>query len=321
MNLNRTRRQRQVAEVRPAGAAERAYQRALQRAVEAMARSVQYWIEAKYRRALESGQAAGTVPDPEAAQDSTSFGDWRALERELADLRKRWSKYFAEQAARWASAAADSAYKANRSAWQARAAKEGFDIPMKLSAAQRTILGATVSNNVALIKSIPAQYFQRIEGDVTRGYLAGRDLESIAAALRKTGHSTVKRAALIARDQSNKLTAHMNAARQAELGVRYAYWKHSTVEKDPRPNHLRASREGWIFDTQVGIDFNDGFGLSLPGTPISCRCGSRGILPAIDDPITPDDLVPVPGFPGAYTRRSNKPDTTKRGSTGRVARR
>lgn len=321
MISNRTRRQRQIAEVRPAAAAERDYARKLRRAVEAMAISVQYWVEAKYRRALVSGQTAGAIPDPEAAQDSTPLGDWRALERELADLRNRWTAHFVKQAARWAADAVDGAYKANRAAWQTRAAKEGFDVPMKLSAAQRTILAATVSNNVALIKSIPEQYFQRIEGDVTRGYLAGRDLESIAAALRKTGHSTVKRAALIARDQSNKLTAHMNAARQQELGVRYAYWKHSTVEKDPRPNHLRASREGWIFDTQVGIDFNDGFGLSLPGTPISCRCGSRGILPAIDDPITPEDLVPVPGFAGAFTRRSNTDDTKKRGSTGRVARR
>lgn len=272
-----------------------------------MAKSVQYWTEAKYRKALESGQEAGTVPefDADRAQDASPFGDQRELFLELADLRKRWERYFNSFARKLAPDVVEAAYKANKTAWQGQVRREGFDIPLQLTPAQRSILDVKVGDNVALIKSIPAQYFTKIEGDVSRGFLAGRDLEAIASELRSTGESTTKRAALIARDQSNKLTAHMNSARQNELGIRYAYWKHSTVDKDPRVNHLRASRDKWIFDTQVGIDFGDSFGFVLPGIAINCRCGSRSIIPAIDEDLGPDDLVPVPGFPGAFRKKAS----------------
>lgn len=271
-----------------------------------MAKSVEYWVPAAYRAALEANQEAGTIADPDAerAQDAKNPAfERRRLFLQLADLRKRWEDYFADIARKLATDVVEAAYQANKAAWQGQVRREGFDIPMQLSAAQRTVMGVKVADNVSLIKSIPAQYFTKIEGDVSRGFLAGRDLESIAKELRATGQTTVKRAALIARDQANKLTAQMNSARQRELGVRYAYWKHSTVDKDPRVNHLRASRESWIYDTQVGIDFGDAFGFVLPGEAINCRCGGRSIIPAIDEELGPDDLAPVPGFPGAYRKK------------------
>lgn len=270
-----------------------------------MAKSVEYWVKAKYRAAIDSNLDAGTVPefDADRAQDAAPFADQRELFRELTNLRKRWERYFASMARKLAVDVVEAAYKANTSAWQGQVRREGFDIPMQLTAAQRTIMDVKVADNVSLIKSIPSQYFTKIEGDVSRGFLAGRDLEAIASELRDTGESTVKRAALIARDQSNKLTAHMNSARQNELGIRYAYWKHSTAGKEPRKTHVRASKEHWIYDTQVGIDFGDAFGFVLPGVAINCRCGSRSIIPAIDEDLGPEDLVPVAGFPGAFTKR------------------
>lgn len=291
--------------ISPPTAVEQQYRKALHTAVKAMAKSVEYWALAKYRKALAANQAAETIPDPDAAraQDASPFEDQHDLFRELANLRKRWERHFAAMARKLAVDVVDAAYKANKAAWQSRVKREGFDIPMQLSPAQRTIMDVKVVDNVALIKSIPEQYFGKIEGDVSRGFLAGRDLEAIASELRKTGETTTKRAALIARDQSNKLTAQMNSARQNELGIRYAYWKHSTVDKDPRPNHIRASREQWIYDVQVGIDFGDAFGFVLPGVAINCRCGSRSIIPAIDEDLGPDDLTPVPGFPGAYRKK------------------
>lgn len=274
-----------------------------------MAKSVEFWTQAKYRKALTSGQAAGILPefdqdrDAERAADASPFADQRELFRELTNLRKRWERYFASFARKLSLDVVDAAYKANKTAWQGQVRREGFDIPMQLTKAQRTIMDVKVADNVSLIKSIPSQYFTKIEGDVSRGFLAGRDLEAIASELRGSGESTVKRAALIARDQSNKLTAHMNSARQDELGIRYAYWKHSTAGKEPRKTHIRASREHWIYDTQVGIDFGDAFGFVLPGVAINCRCGSRSIISAIDEDLGPEDLVPVPGFPGAFTKR------------------
>ena len=57
-----------------------------------------------------------------------------------------------------------------------------------------------------------------------------------------------------------------------------------------------------------GIDFGDGFGASLPGTPVNCRCVSRTIIPAIGRGLAngkqfdPEKLEAVSGFPGAYTQ-------------------
>lgn len=293
--------------INPSTAAEQKYRKALQTAVRAMAKSVEYWVQAAYRGALATNQAAGTVPDPdvERAQDAKNPAfERRRLFLQLVDLRKRWEDHFGDMARKLALDLVDAAYQANKAAWQGQVRREGFDIPMQLTAAQRTIMDVKVVDNVSLIKSIPAQYFEKIEGSVSRGFLAGRDLEAIASDLRATGETTTKRAALIARDQSNKLTAQMNSARQRELSIRYAYWKHSTVDKDPRPNHRRASVEKWIYDTQVGIDFGDSFGFVLPGVAINCRCGGRSIIPAIDEDIGPADLVAVPGFPGAFKKKA-----------------
>lgn len=288
----------------PALSAEQLYRRKLSIAVKAMNKSVEYWLGAAYRRALETNQDADRVPDPQIAQDAQDAAS-PALERrrlfaQLFDLRKRWEKHFGEMAKSLALEVVDLAYKANKTAWQAQTKRAGFDVPMQLTESQRTILDVKVRENVDLIRSIPSSYFEKISGDVTRGFLNGRDLEHVAGKLRDTGETTERRAALIARDQANKLTAQMNSARQRELGITYAYWKHSTVDKDPRPGHLRASKEKWIFDTQVGIDFGDQFGVSKPGEPINCRCGSRSIIPGLDADIGPDDLEPVPGFPGAF---------------------
>lgn len=302
---NPTRKQRQLTEVRPSLAAEQQYAKRLETAIKAMAKSVEYWTLAKYRVALEANQGVATVPDAARAQDASPFENQRELFRELTNLRKRWERYFARKAKDWATDVVNAAYNANKTAWQQRVRKEGFDIPMQLSPAQRTILDVKVNDNVALIRSLPAEYFEKVTGEVSRGFLAGRDLEHIAGTLRKTESVTRNRAALIARDQANKLTAQMNSARQRELGITYAYWKHSTVDKDPRPNHLKASKEGWIYDTQVGIDMGDQFGFVKPGEAINCRCGSRSIIPAIDEDLRPGDLVPVPGFPGAFTKRKN----------------
>lgn len=300
--LTPKRKTQQVAEVRPALAAEHAYRRELTVAIRAMGKTVAATLDREYSRALLDAQALETVPDPERAADAGP-GEGANLWRALRDIRERWESHFNGMARRLAAKLVDAAYQTNRKAWQSRVEREGFDVPMQLTAAQRTIQTVKVIDNVALIRSIPEEYFKKIEGSVTRGFLAGRDLATIATEVRATGQSTVKRAALIARDQSNKLTAQMNSARQRELGITYALWKHSTVEKDPRPGHLRASREGWVYDTQVGIDFGDQFGLVQPGEAINCRCGSRGIIPGIDDPITAEDLEPVAGFPGAYRRK------------------
>lgn len=295
----------------PNAQTEAIYRRDLAKAIANMSASYEYWLRAKYRRALETNQAAGRLPDPSLAHDadlpgpSESAGD---LFDELARLRAHWEEHFETLAAKLAAQAVRSMYNDNTLAWGSKLKRAGFDIELQLTPAQKLILKAKVPENVALIRSIQQDYHKDVEGIVSRNFLKGRDLAAMADQIKERGGVTTKRAALIARDQSNKATAQMNAARQQELNLRFATWLHSSGAKEPRRYHVQAGREQWVFDTQVGIDFGDGFGHVLPGEAIRCSCHGRTIIPALGrgDIESFEDLEPVSGFPGAYRARAGK---------------
>lgn len=284
------------------------YERALDKAVVNMQASYEWWISARYKRALAANQAAGRLAD--IAMDAAG-GPGEAFDglfSELARLRAYWSKYFDKFAKTLAEQMTEAWYKDNSNQWQGKLKRAGFDVPMKLTPSQRLILKTKVPENVALIKSIQEQYHGDIEGIVSRNFLKGRDFASMAEEIKKRGKVTQNRAALIARDQANKATSQMNDARQRELGIRYAVWQHSSAGKEPREKHVRAGREQWVFKIGEGIDFDDAFGTVLPGEAINCRCMSRSIIPALGrgDIESDEDLEPVPGFPGAYRAKAGK---------------
>ena len=264
--------------VTPNVATEAQYKRALKKAVTQMAASYEWWLKARYRVAVE----ANADVLPEMAHDAkTGKGAASALYRELTKLRKYWTNYFNNLASELAPKTVDQWYQDNSVSWGGKLRRAGFDVEMKPTEAQKLIISAKVTENVALIKSIQQDYHTQVEGIVLRGFLAGRDLATVAAQLKERHGVSVSRAALIARDQSNKATAQMNAARQKELGLNRAVWIHSSAGKVPRKSHLDAGRQRREFDTQVGIDFHDGFGPVLPGEAINCRCMGRTIIPAI----------------------------------------
>ncbi len=296
------RRATQLPAVAPAHTTESRYSKQLRRAVAAMTAAYRAAVMRVYQRALEANQDAGRVQGEMAQDATTPSGDAQDMFSELKRLRAHWDDYFAAFANETARNVFSQMYDDNVRAWQTRLRGAGFDVKLKLTPSQQLIMRAKVQENVALIKSIPQQYHTAIEGDVLRGFIAGRDLAAIQDALIKRGHSTQDRAALIARDQANKATAQFNAARQRELDLKYAKWIHSSAGKEPRPDHVKAGKEGWYFDTQKGIDFGDKFGFVLPGEAINCRCVSHTVIPALaaDRGFDPAKLEPVPGFPGAY---------------------
>ena len=282
------------------------YQKAIEQEVVNMAASYEWWIRARYRAALSANVDAGRVPD--MAQDAAPGASANDMFSELARLQKYWRSYFAKFARKLAEQAAQSWFDDNVTGWNGKLKRAGFDIKMQLTPSQRLILDTKIPENVALITSIHEDYHKDIEGIVSRSFLAGRDLSTMAEQIKARGQVSTHRAAFIALDQANKATAQMNSARQRELSIRFGVWIHSSAGKEPREKHVRAGREQWIFDTQVGIDFGDGFGHVLPGIAIRCRCVSRSIIPAIGrgDIMSFDDLDPVPGYPGAYRAKAGK---------------
>lgn len=132
------------------------------------------------------------------------------------------------------------------------------------------ILVATTRENVALIRSIPEEYFKKIETVVFTGTTQGNKASSMIKEIQKIGKSTTKRAKLIARDQTSKLNSALNQQRQQNLGVEEYIWRTSG---DERVRHNHATKNGKIFRWD-----DPPKDTGHPGQDIQCRCVAQPII-------------------------------------------
>lgn len=258
-----------------------AYRKELERLVSEMSKSTEYWIEAAYK---------ANTPEMEIAEDarvgskSKVSQEWASLRSPSARMRKpmkelseRWIKRFDDMSASIAERFSVSGMKHTDAAFKSALKDAGWTVEFKMTPVMRDAMNATIQENVALIRSIPEQYFLEINGIVNRGFTAGRDLHYISQELQSRYGVTSRRAALIARDQSNKLSATVTQARRVDLGLFEAEWMHSHAGKHPRPSHVKAGKEKLRFDVRKGAYLDGKWGL--PGQEINCRCSSKTILP------------------------------------------
>lgn len=253
--------------IRPNAGLEAWLRRRMQREIDAMDRSVRWWIGAAYRAQQPRIQ---TLAADAAPAD--------ILDRVLESLRRRWGGRFdalgEEIAAKFAERAGANTDDAIEAAMRAAEIR----VKLTLSRAQRDQIAATVQENVGLIKSIPEQYFTAVEGQVMRSVLAGRDLATLTQELKDSYGVTHRRAAFIARDQSNKATAFFTKTRQLEVGIQRAVWVHSGAGKHPRPTHVAAGRERIVYNVAEGwLDPHLNKRI-WPGTEPNCRCTCRSII-------------------------------------------
>jgi SPP1 gp7 family putative phage head morphogenesis protein len=301
--------------VRPCCGTEAEYRRRLRLLIDDLHASVTYWIRAAWRanepelldsiEEMPEGRLAAdrlsAVPRrrPESTGGALSVSEVRhalrgtaedlppglaldaipaaALQAAIRRLTRRWQRNFnaaAEDLADWFG---QSVGKRSDRVLAAHLKKAGITVKFKLSRAQRDVLRATIEQNVSLIRSIPQKYLHDVEGMVMRSVQTGRDLGQLAKALERTYKTTRKRAALIARDQSNKATSALNRSRLIELGISEAIWIHSHAGRVPRPTHLRM--HGKKFDVSKGMWDPAEEDFIQPGDLINCRCTSRAVVP------------------------------------------
>lgn len=250
-----------IGTVRPNEGIRVAYQRRLETLIDQMTASTEYGLRAAYR-----------ANPPEMAQDASPAVELRRAVRRMA---RRWQRRFDELAPQLAQYFATAAADRSDKALQSMLRKAGFTVRFKMTAAQNDVLQATIGENVALIKSIPAQYMTGIDGVVMRSVAAGRDLSAMTADLVEQRGVTKRRAARISLDQNNKATATITRVRQTELGITQAIWQHSGAGKHPRPEHVAMS--GKPYDVAKGAYLEGKW--TWPGVEINCRCTSRSIIP------------------------------------------
>lgn len=251
--------------VRPSAAITAQYTAKLDRLIVEMQNSVSYFLKASYRK---------NEPRILAEDESPS----EALRRTMRELASRWVKKFDIASVQLGEWFAQSVEKRSTDQLKKILKDGGIAIDFQMTQGMRDIRDATVNQNVALIRSIPQQYFAEVEGMVQRSVQTGRDMGQLADDLQKRFGITKRRAAFISRDQTEKATAAFNKVRALEAGIEEAQWLHSHAGKNPRPTHVKAGRDkvryqvaqGW-FDPAVQRYIQ-------PGEEINCKCSGKLIV-------------------------------------------
>lgn len=256
----------------PSAAIEALYRQRLKQVIEAMHRSVLYYVKAAYR-----------ANPPELLKYAADESPTVALQRIIRDLAKRWTGRInagAEKLAKWF---ARSIGRRSDASLKKILKDAGVSVDWKLSREMNDVLQASIAQNVSLIKSIPSEYFTQIEGMVMRSVARGNDLKQLTDDLEQSFNVSRKRAEFIAQDQTSKANANMVRTRQ--LGVMgpdaVAIWVHSHAGREPRPTHVAAGRNQVRFKVAEGWhDPNPQVNRRIqPGELPRCRCMSRLVIP------------------------------------------
>ncbi len=150
--------------------------------------------------------------------------------------------------------------------------------------AASALIKSFVSENVALIKSIPQVLLGDVESVIAESWRIGRSTADIERHIAERFGVADRRARLIARDQIATLNGKVTAARHKQIGIAEYEWSTSNDERvrgDPgglypkaKPSHH--ARDGKVFRYSKPPDGGH------PGEAINCRC--------VAVPVIPDDL-------------------------------
>jgi uncharacterized protein with gpF-like domain len=255
--------------VRASAAIEAEYRRRLDCLIDEMAKSVLYWVRATLR--------ANPTAIAELAEDRNPVEATRAA---IARLAKRWTKRIDDAAPKLAAWFATAVHQRSDAVLKKILRDSGIAIKWEMSAAEKQAVTATMTENVALIKNIPAQALTQIEGIVMRGVSRGADIGGMAKEIEAQIGVTKRRARFIARDQNNKANATMQRTRQLELlgATAEAVWCHSAGGHTPRPSHVKAGREKTRYLVADGWFDPDENRKIFPGELVNCKCYSRLIV-------------------------------------------
>lgn len=252
--------------IRPSEGLRVAYRRRLTDLVDAMEKSVVYWLSAEWKR--QQGKITAYDASPAVALT-------QALRKRMA----RWKRRFGESSAPWGHWFADQAEKSASAAVGASiAGVTGITVRWQATRAMNNAVQSIVAENVALIKSLPEKLAPELEGIIMRSVRSGRDLSGVVEDLHKRFEVARHRAAFIAEDQTNKASEALSRVRMQEMGIDRAEWVHVTRSIDARATHK--NMDGRSFYLSEGM-FDPGAGRRIqPGELPRCRCTKRPLIPA-----------------------------------------
>jgi len=227
----------------------------------------------------------------------------KALQALLAKWSKQIIKRFDLASFDLANSFASRSMIATQTAMMTQLKSAGFTVAFKPTQKSMEAYKAVTAENVGLIKSIPRKWHEQIEQKVWNAVRTGSDLSKLSVDLRNTYGSTVKRAALIARDQNAKAKAVIERVRQQELGITRGIWMHSHAGKEPRPTHVEMNDKP--YNLNQGMYDSDEKAYVHPGELINCRCTMRPVIEGADDNAD-DDEQPTNVLLGSALRNAER---------------
>jgi len=252
----------------PSAAAEARYYSVLRKLIDQMSSETTVELRKLY---------AQPVAQEYFAQDATMSAQAKAV---LAKLVEKFQPIFNIASKPIAAGVTAQADKSSASALEASLKHLSNGLTLKtdiLTGELKDILTATIAENVSLIKSIPSEYFTQIQGAVMRSITTGRGEADLIPFLQKQGETTLKRARIIARDQTRKAFSNINFARMERIGIQEYEWLHSAGGQKPRKLHQRMSGNIYRIDQPPIIDEKTQQ-RGKPGDLINCRCRAIPVI-------------------------------------------
>ena len=203
----------------------------------------------------------------------------------MARLRKRWYYIFEKRAREMAKWLADSVQKRTQKDVMIQLKKMGFALTPNYTGAEKKLIKDFVAESVSLIKTIPQTFLREVQGTVKKAFERGGDRAAIKEAIEdKIDHPLVhnaeRRAELIAKDQTQKVTQDFARANAQAYGATKARWIHIPGEKTSRITHIQM--DGEEFDINVGLYDPDVGENVLPGQLIYCMCTQEFLFPGTE---------------------------------------
>lgn len=211
------------------------------------------------------------------AQDASISSQARVLTNALV---KKFDKLFADRSKKVAKNFVDDVDKTSDNAVKGAVKKlsGGLTFSSKdlQSGVLNQILSATITDNVALIKSIPQQYLTGVQSAVMRSITTGNGLADLVPYLSKHKSITLRRARMIAYDQTRKAMNNLSKGRMQGIGVEEYEWIH-VASNHPRKYHEAMAGKIYRFDNPPVIDPKTGE-RGIPGQLVNCRCKMRPVM-------------------------------------------
>lgn len=250
-----------------------AYRKQMEKLIEEMGTEV----EAKVLELYEDLQ--WRVEDPDLATD----GKWRSPSERFRDLltpiAERWTARFK----RLSETICISFVKAIRGRVErgrVQALREaGIAIKINRSRFANERYQALIQENIDLIKTIPQEYFGRVNQQVQRNISKGYDKKALTEELYNDYDISYKRARVIARDQTQKATQSLAMVTDRDLGITEGVWIHVPGRLSSRPTHV--AFDGQTFALNKGLYDSNKYveDFVKPGELPLCRCTYRPVLP------------------------------------------